>query len=90
MDQCDGVFLSTTEPYEREAIAHVTEWFGETGREVYVFGPLFPTGATANAGEQKQSEKGVEIIEFLQKALETDGPNSVLYVRHTSFLFYAR
>ena len=47
---------------------------------MYTFGPLIPEGENVAAGEQKQSEKGVEISQFLQKTLETDGPGSMLYV----------
>ena len=81
-DQCDGAILSTLESYEHEAIAQITTWQKELSREVYTFGPLFPTGADAATGEQKQSEKAEEISRFLEKTLETDGPNSLLYVRH--------
>ena len=83
-DQCDGAILSTLESYEPEAIAQITKWQKELSREVYTFGPLFPTGTDAAAGEQKQSEKAEEISHFLNKTLETDGPNSLLYVRHLS------
>ena len=47
---------------------------------MYTFGPLIPEGENVAVGEQKQSEKGVEISQFLQKTLETDGPGSMLYV----------
>ncbi|KAK7682539.1 hypothetical protein QCA50_014339 [Cerrena zonata] len=87
LDQCDGVILSTAEPYEAEAISHVTQWFGETSREVFTFGPLLPTGESAAAGEGKQSEKAAEITRFLQKTLETDGPNSLLYISFGSLFW---
>ena len=80
IDQCDGIVLSTAEPYEAEAIAQITAWFQETSREVYTFGHLLPVSSNAESGEQKQSEKSEEIVNFLQKTHETDGPNSLLYV----------
>ena len=80
LDQCDGVILGTAEAYEREAISHITEWYAETSREVYVIGHLLPLGENAAAGEQKQSENSTEISAFLQKTLETDGPDSLIYV----------
>ena len=80
MDQCDGLVLSTADAYESEAIVQITKWQKELSREVYTFGPLLPTGANAAAGEQKQSEKAEEISRFLDKTLEADGPNSLLYV----------
>ena len=89
-DQCDGAILSTLESYESEAIARITEWQKELSREVYTFGPLFPTWAEAAAGEQKQSDKAEEISRFLETTLETDGPNSLLYVRHLSNLHEMR
>ena len=66
--------------YEAEAIAQIAAWFQETSREVYTFGHLLPVSSNAESGEQKQSEKSEEIVNFLQKTLETDGPNSLLYV----------
>lgn len=85
MEQCDAVILGTAEPYETEAIARITEWFAETSREVYTLGHLLPTSKNAAAGEQKQSEKAGEIAQFLDRTLETDGPESLLYVRHGHF-----
>lgn len=82
MESCDGVFLTTPEPYEPEAVAAVRDWFGKTGRPVYVCGPLLPpTSATATAKEQQQSTEAVQIQEFLDTTLKTSGEKSLLYVR---------
>ncbi|KAK7682538.1 hypothetical protein QCA50_014338 [Cerrena zonata] len=87
IDQCDGIVLSTAQPYEPEAVAEVTAWFAETSREVYTFGHLLPIGAGASAGEQKDSEQSAEIVQFLQKTLETDGPESLLYISFGSIFW---
>ena len=81
LDKCDGLVITSAEPYEREAIAHVTEWFAETSREVYTVGHLLPVGPNATSGENKQSERADEIIHFLDKTLEAEGPGSLIYVR---------
>lgn len=76
------MFLITPEPYEPEAVAAVRDWFGKTGRPVYVCGPLLPpTSATATAKEQQQSTEAVQIQEFLDTTLKTSGEKSLLYVR---------
>ena len=59
---------------------HVTKWFADTSREVFAFGDLLPVGENLALGEQKQSEKADEIVRFLDRTLETDGPTSLLYV----------
>ena len=81
LEKCDGLIIASADSYEREAIAHVTQWFTETSREVYTVGHLLPSGPNATFGERKQSEKGEEIMQFLDKTLEADGPESLLYVR---------
>ena len=73
LEKCDGLVITSAEPYEREAIAHVTEWFAETSREVYTVGHLLPVGPNAISGESKQSEKAEEIIHFLDKILDAEG-----------------
>lgn len=80
LDQCDGIILSTAQPYETEAIAEITDWFAETSRQVYTFGHLLPDTSTSAAQEETLSGRSEEIVRFLEKALETDGPNSLLYV----------
>ncbi|KAK7681774.1 hypothetical protein QCA50_015121 [Cerrena zonata] len=87
LDQCDGLILSTAEPYESEAIARITEWYGETSREVYTFGHLLPVNENAAVGEQRQSEKAEEISQFLQKTLDTDGHGTLLYISFGSIFW---
>ncbi len=58
-------------------------WYAETGRPVYVCGPLLPpTSATATAKEKQQSKEAIEISEFLDTTLKTSGEKSLLYVCH--------
>ncbi|KAK7681776.1 hypothetical protein QCA50_015123 [Cerrena zonata] len=90
LDQCDGLILATAEPYEAEAIAHITEWYRETSREVYTVGHLLPSSKNAATGEKKQSEKAEEISQFLQTSLETDGPDSLLYISFGSLYWPAK
>ena len=78
----DGALLTTPEPYEPDAVAACREWFAQTGRPVYGVGPVLPSAskATVTAGEKKQSNDATKVQAFLDNVLETDGPQSVLYV----------
>ncbi|KAL1942712.1 hypothetical protein VTO73DRAFT_4952 [Trametes versicolor] len=88
MESCDGVFLITPEPYEPQAVAAVRDWFGKTGRPVYVCGPLLPpTSATATAKEQQQSTEAIQIQEFLDTTLKTSGEKSLLYISFGSLFW---
>ncbi|KAJ3015940.1 hypothetical protein NUW54_g916 [Trametes sanguinea] len=85
LESCDGVFFTSPAPYEPEALEKAKEWLGETGRSVYVCGPLLPGGSNAGSNEAKQSTKGAEIVEFLDTTLKTLGAKSLLYVRDQLF-----
>ncbi|KAH9849890.1 UDP-Glycosyltransferase/glycogen phosphorylase [Lenzites betulinus] len=81
LEACDGVLLNTTEPYEHEAVAAVRKWYAETGRPVYVCGPLVPPqSANATANEKQQSNDSDSIQVFLDSTLETSGEKSLLYI----------
>ncbi|OJT12307.1 UDP-glycosyltransferase 73E1 [Trametes pubescens] len=88
LEVCDGAFLITAEPYEPEAVAAVRGWYAETGRPVYVCGPLLPpTSATATAKEKQQSKEAIEISEFLDTTLKTSGEKSLLYISFGSIFW---
>ena len=58
------------------------EWYAESGRKVYLCGPILPSPSNeaAIANEIKQSPKGAEIQAFLETTLQTSGAKSLLYV----------
>ncbi|KAI0069828.1 UDP-Glycosyltransferase/glycogen phosphorylase [Panus rudis PR-1116 ss-1] len=76
---CHGLILSTAEAYEPEAIKATRTWFNDLGKDVYVVGPLLPTGSNSIKGEYQQSPLATEIAEFLDKTLKEQGQNSLLY-----------
>ena len=84
----DGMLLVTPECYEPAAVAAVRSWFAETGREVYVCGPLLPATSkeTAQGQERKHVGGSSEIEDFLNATLKTAGPKSLLYVRACTFV----
>ncbi|CDO72764.1 Glycosyltransferase Family 1 protein [Trametes cinnabarina] len=84
---CDGLFLTSPAPYESEAVEKVRAWLSETGRPVYVCGPLLPRGSEAESNETKQSNKGAEIMEFLETTLKTSGEQSLLYISFGSIFW---
>ncbi|KAH9851061.1 UDP-Glycosyltransferase/glycogen phosphorylase [Lenzites betulinus] len=88
LEECDGMLIITPEPYEPDAVAAVRKWYAETGRPAYVCGPLLPPGsATATANEKQQSKESVQIQEFLDKTLKTDGEKSLLYISFGSMFW---
>ncbi|PIL34100.1 hypothetical protein GSI_03811 [Ganoderma sinense ZZ0214-1] len=78
----DGMLLVTPECYEPTAVAVIRSWFGETGREVHVCGPLLPATSkeTAQAHGRKHVGGSSEIEEFLDTTLNSSGPKSLLYI----------
>lgn len=78
----DGMFLFTPESYEPEAVAGVKAWYGETGRQAYVTGPLLPSASQSNANskEKKLSGEANAIQTFLDETLKTSGEKSLVYV----------
>ncbi len=78
----DGMLLVTPECYEPTAVAAMRSWFGETGRQVHVCGPLLPATSkeTAQAHERKHVGGSSEMEEFLDAMLKASGPKSLLYV----------
>ncbi|OSD01251.1 glycosyltransferase family 1 protein [Trametes coccinea BRFM310] len=87
---CEGTFFTSPAPYEPEALEKAKEWLGETGRSVYVCGPLLPRGSEAGSNEAKQSAKGAEILGFLDTTLNTSGEKSLLYISFGSMFWPAK
>ena len=78
----DGVILTSPQSYEPESTAAMKRWFADTGRPVYLCGPLLPGASKAAAveNEVKQSANGAEIQAFLDEVLDARGEKSLLYV----------
>ncbi|KAJ3015939.1 hypothetical protein NUW54_g917 [Trametes sanguinea] len=87
LEACAGVFFISPAPYEPEALEKAKEWLGETGRSVYVCGPLLPRSSEAGLNETKQSAKGAEIVDFLDTTLKTSGEKSLLYISFGSIFW---
>lgn len=82
LEQCDGLIMSTAEPYELQAIASVKAWFAETSRSVYSVGPLLsPVDNPRSFEEEKKtSAKAKEIDQFMDTIYKSHGEKSLVYV----------
>ncbi|PSR79622.1 hypothetical protein PHLCEN_2v6923 [Hermanssonia centrifuga] len=82
INECDGILVATPECYEpTETVRAMREWFAETSRPVYAFGPMLPPfGQNATVNEKKQSANSGEIDELLERALKTHGEHSLVYI----------
>ncbi|KAH9914503.1 UDP-Glycosyltransferase/glycogen phosphorylase [Epithele typhae] len=85
----DGVISISFESWEPEAFKLARQWLGETGRPVYIAGPLLPTAskATAAANEKSQSTEGAAIQQLLDDTLARSGPQSLLYISFGSMFW---
>ncbi|KAH9914496.1 UDP-Glycosyltransferase/glycogen phosphorylase [Epithele typhae] len=85
----DGIISISFESWEPEAFKLARKWFGETGRPVYIAGPLLPTAskATLTANEKSQSAEGAEIQKLLDDTLARSGPQSLLYMSFGSIFW---
>ncbi|CDO72778.1 hypothetical protein BN946_scf184994.g31 [Trametes cinnabarina] len=90
VESSDGMLLTSPASYEPEAVEAVSAWLGETGRPVYVCGPLLPAGSKAVSNEKKQSRQGAEITAFLDQTLQTSGERSLLYISFGSVFWPLR
>ncbi|KAJ3489171.1 hypothetical protein NLI96_g2320 [Meripilus lineatus] len=79
---CDGLIMSTAEPYELQAIASVKAWFAETSRSVYSVGPLLsPVDNPRSFEEEKKtSAKAKEIDQFMDTIYKSHGEKSLVYI----------
>ena len=93
--KCDGFVCISSSAYELEVLKAFRKWLVETGnRELYVVGPLLPQGfgnvkqgalSGAQTFEVAMSEKGGEILEFLENIMKTHGMQSLVYVSRSRF-----
>ncbi len=74
--------------YPENTVA-VKKWFAETSRKIYYAGPLIPSGEQAAAAEQRASQNGDSIINFLDKYSASRGERSVIYVGTHRVFFHA-
>ncbi|KAH9476235.1 UDP-glycosyltransferase 74G1 [Psilocybe cubensis] len=77
MKEADSIFLTSTYSLEPITLDAARSWYKEWNKEVYVIGPLLPTGY----GTMRQSDRGSsEVSEFLDKALVEHGEKSVTLI----------
>lgn len=88
MKKADGILLATPESYEPDAIAATKRWYAETGRPVYVTGPLVPSPSRPVSGEGRErtsiSMPEADTLMFLDEALKLSGKTSLVYVSRSS------
>ncbi|KAF8903485.1 UDP-Glycosyltransferase/glycogen phosphorylase [Gymnopilus junonius] len=86
LEQCDGVLITSTYHFEREALEAVKSWFSSWNKPTYVIGPLLPSGF----GTIAQTPRGADDIEeFLDKAVTKHGQKSVLFISFGTFFYPA-
>ena len=69
----------------------VKQWLSETQRELYVLGPLLPSGYGVQVETQKAEEGASADFEtFLGEMLVQHGKGSVFFVRFFKFPFLLR
>ena len=79
IEECDGVIHCTSPLYERTALEGFREWLNQ--RPNFALSPLSPpVSAEEIAKEKAKSHVGAEVEDFLNKALDKYGPNSVVYI----------
>ena len=82
LNACDGLVVSAPACFEpKESLDGLDEWFGKNGRRVYSVGPLLPRAQHAVAQEKTLSADSSKIDDFMEKALETSGLKSMIFVR---------
>lgn len=84
---CDGIIVTSPEVYEPAGIDALRSWFAETGRGTWVIGPLLHdlSNKEAVAGEEAQSEKAVEIRQFMDGVLAQYGAQSLVYASAVTY-----
>lgn len=76
--ESDVILVTTTYAFEKESLEGLKSWFSDWNKDVFVIGPLLPSGYGTLADSPRGSN---EIQEFLDKKQSEDGPNSVVLVR---------
>jgi len=94
MTMCNGLIAATSAVFEPEANETLQKWLTETNRTFYNLGPLQLRGYGSSTvadcrkrGDLSSSRNGEELLEFLDKTLQTHGPNSLLYISFGSIFW---
>ena len=79
-EESDGIIHSTSHHYEGGALEGWRDWLKD--KPIYAIGPISsPPTLEELKVEMASSPISSEVEEFLNRAHDTYGPNSVLYVR---------
>ena len=79
-EESDGIIHSTSHHYEGGALEGWRDWLKD--KPIYAIGPISsPPTLEELKVEMASSPISSEVEEFLNRAHDTHGPNSVLYVR---------
>jgi hypothetical protein len=81
----DGVLVATSSAFEAESINASRKWLAETGKQIWVVGPLedVPPSVTTNIpGNEvpQHTEEDAKILGFLNDMLRNHGTRSVILV----------
>jgi hypothetical protein len=77
--ECDGVVHATNSLYEGPTLEKWQEWFGR--RPSLAVGPIYTDPqVTKQSGQQALTPEGLNLMKFLDDALEQYGEKSVIYV----------
>ncbi|PPQ80127.1 hypothetical protein CVT25_001426 [Psilocybe cyanescens] len=75
--ESDAGFVTSAYVFEAESMEAIKSWFSEWNQDIYIIGPLLPTGY----GIDEESDRGSkETSDFLQKSLVEYGENSVMLI----------
>ena len=78
-EESDGIIHSTSHHYEGGALEGWREWIKD--KPIYAIGPISPPPSLEEVKAEVASNPiSSEVEEFLDRAHDTHGPNSVLYV----------
>ncbi|KAM5530978.1 hypothetical protein V8D89_015360 [Ganoderma adspersum] len=80
LKRTDAVITFDAANFNPDNTVTVKKWFAETSRKICYAGPLIPSGEQATAAEQRSSQDGDSIINFLDKHVASRGERSVIYI----------
>ena len=87
IQECDAAIVITSYAYDSVSLDAVKQWFSNMQKEVYVLGPLLPSGYGTKT---QNSEEGtsIDIETFLGKMLVQHGERSVFFVKILSYFVF--
>jgi hypothetical protein len=75
----DGMLAATSSVVESASIEAARKWFGETGREIWIIGPLADAPLAEKIRDVLSADE-TKILDFLDHMERKHGVRSVIYV----------